>query len=244
MRNLVVVPARYNSTRLAGKPLINISGKPMIQRVVENIRLSKQVEKLIVATDDKRIYDTVKSFDGDVVMTSPDHTTGSDRVAEVAAMFDCDFVVNVQGDEPRIPPELIDEIFLALHAGSKVVTASRPLRDAGELQEPSRVKLITNSAGDAMLFSRAPIPFAREESESEMAVDMARIHIGLYGFHKDVLLAFPRMEKPLLEQVERLEQLRLLHAGIQIRVIPGRDFGDSIDTIEDLESYISFLNSR
>ncbi len=238
MKRLIVIPARWGSERLRGKPLREALGRPLIRYVYENALRCRAAEKVVVATDDERVAEAVRSFGGEAVMTSAEHRTGTDRVAEAAAALGAEYVVNVQGDEPAVPPGLLEEMFERLESGRwEVVTAARVLRDAAEMENPARVKMVCASDGTALLFTRAPVPHAREAEDREAALALARVHVGVYGFRREALLAFPRLPSPPLETVERLEQLRLLYHGYKIAVLECADFGDSIDTPEDLARF-------
>ncbi|GAB4161106.1 MAG: 3-deoxy-manno-octulosonate cytidylyltransferase [Planctomycetota bacterium] len=222
-----------------------MDGLPVIVHVFRNALRSRLADTVIVATDDYDIHKAVLENGGVAVMTSPAHPSGSDRVAEaVASIEECEFIVNIQGDEPRIPPSLVDAVFGELERGEQVVTAARALRNPGELSDPSRVKVVLDCHSRALLFSRSAIPFARDEQEKPLQLSTARIHVGLYGFRRSVLLNFPAMPRPAIEELEKLEQLRLVYAGIPIKVLDCGDFGDSIDTREDLESFIRAVQNR
>ncbi|MFA4985971.1 MAG: 3-deoxy-manno-octulosonate cytidylyltransferase [Candidatus Brocadiia bacterium] len=238
MNNLIVIPSRYGSVRLPAKPLALIAGKPMVQWVYERAARSKLADKVLVATDSDKIVAVVRSFGGEAVITSPDIPSGTDRVAAVAGMTEAVRIINLQGDEPGIVPEVLDKIFLELETGGyDVVTPARAARNESEYLLVSRVKVVCDSKGRALYFSRSPIPRAREDEDQAAAVSASRIHLGVYGFKRECLMAFASLPIPEMEKIERLEQLRLLSAGYSIRVIDSPDFGDSIDTIQDLENF-------
>jgi 3-deoxy-manno-octulosonate cytidylyltransferase (CMP-KDO synthetase) len=243
---VVIVPARYASSRLPGKPLALIAGKPMIQHVCERAAASRLAARVLVATDDERIASAVRAFGGEVVMTARTHETGTDRLAEAAAACDAEVLVNVQGDEPFLDPSWIDAAAGALLADPdlEVATLSVPLASADEMLAPSVVKVVTDARGDALYFSRSPIPYVRTESSADprapagQAVErgLARRHVGLYAYRRDALLRFAALPRAPLEEAEALEQLRALHHGMRIRVVPVEgSVGVAVDTPEDLE---------
>ena len=231
MKVLCIIPARYASTRLPGKPLRDIAGKPMIVRVYERALQARLVQDVVVATDDERIRAAVEAHGGRAVMTRADHATGTDRLAEVAArMTDYDLIINVQGDEPLIEPSVIDalvEPFLADETLT-MATAKTEIMDGAEQENPNNVKVITDKSGNALYFSRARIPYAR--------VPGAKVykHIGIYAYRRDFLLAYARMAQTPLELSESLEQLRALENGYRIRVVETDAVFIGVDTEEDL----------
>lgn len=232
MKFACVIPARYASTRLPGKPLADIAGKPMIQRVYEQVSKAKLPALVIVATDDQRVFDTVKGFGGTVVMTDSHHPTGTDRLAEVAAAYDdIDVIINVQGDEPLIDADVIDqlaELFVA-DPDLQMATVGSPLLEE-EYDEPSAVKVICNKRGDAMYFSRSLIPYPRNAF-----VNAPMKHVGIYAYGRQFLLDYANMEPTPAEQTESLEQLRALENGYTIRVIKTDKRFVGVDTPEDLD---------
>jgi len=232
--SVVVIPARYQSTRLPGKPLEVIAGRPMIQHVYERATRARLADAVVVATDDERIREAVEGFGGHVWLTRPDHRTGSDRAAEVAAGLACDVVVNLQGDEPLIEPAAIDEAIAPLlaDAGLRMTTLCRRIDEPGTLADPDVVKVVRALNGDALYFSRAPIPFARAASDGE---PLGWKHIGLYAYRRDVLLRFTRLQPGPLERRESLEQLRALEHGLAIRVVETGYDSVGVDTPADLE---------
>jgi 3-deoxy-manno-octulosonate cytidylyltransferase (CMP-KDO synthetase) len=229
-----VIPARYASTRLPGKPLQEILGKPMIQRVYEGASRSRQLEALIVATDDERIVEAVQAFGGRAVLTSPDHNTGTDRVAEVARGLAAEIVVNIQGDEPFVHPGMIDEIVepLLSDASLPMCTSRHEIRDPQDFGNPNVVKVVVNLAGEALYFSRSLIPYPRK-SEGHRVFE----HIGLYAYRRDFLFKYAALPQTPLEKLESLEQLRVLEHGFRLRVVETRQpyVPLSVDTPEDLE---------
>ena len=243
MQNAVaIIPARYDSTRFPGKPLADLKGKTMIQRVYENVSKAGLVDSVLVATDDKRIFDAVAAFGGKVVMTSGRHASGTDRIAEAAAGIDCDLVVNVQGDEPFIRPEMIDDVIGLLYNDEKasISTLAKKITDVNDIMSPNVVKVVMDNEGYALYFSRSPIPYCRDgwkdlNSITSRIDDMLMFkHIGIYGFRKKALLEFSSMSPCRLENIEKLEQLRALAAGMRIRVRETAFDTFGIDTVEDL----------
>ena len=243
---IAVIPARWASSRFPGKPLAVIRGKPMIQRVVEQVNKARTVSAVIVATDDNRIAQAVKDFGGSVVMTSSDHLSGTDRVAEVAESRECEIVINVQGDEPLIPPENIDLIVAPLIEDETIKVSTLKIRidSAEDLFNPDICKVVVDYCGNAIYFSRAPIPFDRDgwtkdlkEGESVWPKDMdvkVYKHIGLYAYRKSFLMEFPFLRVSQLETIEKLEQLRILENGVLIRVVETDKDSIGVDREEDL----------
>jgi len=216
-----IVPARYASTRFPGKPLALIAGKPLIQHVVEQCQKAKSLNEVIVATDDTRIWEVAQNFCR-AEMTRPDHPSGSDRIAEVAARCQCDAVVNIQGDEPLIDPKVIDAVAGALKR-DEMSTAATRIRDAGELDNPNVVKVVVNAAGRALYFSRRTIPYLRAAASGSGSEQLAAFaflkHLGIYGYRRETLLRLVKFPVSPLEDVEKLEQLRALENGISIAVM-------------------------
>jgi 3-deoxy-manno-octulosonate cytidylyltransferase (CMP-KDO synthetase) len=252
MQVTAVIPARYGSTRLPGKPLLEINGKPLIQHVYERTAASS-VDNVIVATDDERIVAAVGAFGGSVAMTSLHHRSGTERVAEVAEGLQSDIIVNVQGDEPLIRPEDINAAVAPFKDDSTlpVTTLVTPLLRGTDLVNPNVVKAVIDSRGFALYFSRAPVPFPRSVTEALgtsqydlgavlRGLDTERLdgywqHIGLYAFQKNWLLKFVQLPPSFLEQRERLEQLRILENGFRIKTIAVTAPSIGVDTLEDLE---------
>jgi 3-deoxy-manno-octulosonate cytidylyltransferase (CMP-KDO synthetase) len=240
---VAIIPARFGSTRLPGKPLSQISGKPMVQHVWERARTARSVDRVLVATDDERIATAVRAFGGDVVMTARTHATGTDRLAEAAAASEASIVVNVQGDEPMLDASFIDAAVRPLQEGeAEMSTVSLPFTDVEEMLSSAVVKVVCDARGDALYFSRSPIPFVRDAIDLRVSAALAvsrgiaRKHVGLYAYRKETLLRFASLRPTALEQAESLEQLRAMHHGIRIRVVPveGRA-GVAVDTPQDLE---------
>jgi 3-deoxy-manno-octulosonate cytidylyltransferase (CMP-KDO synthetase) len=230
---LAIIPARFQSTRLPGKALVDIGGKPMIEHVYRRASAATLVDAVVVATDDARIAATVANFGGTPIMTAETHLSGTDRLAEVAAAVPCDLIVNVQGDEPLLDPAVIDAAIAPLQRDPSIAigTAARPLRDAGELTNPNMVKVVCDHRGRALYFSRAPIPHGRDES----ALSVARIHIGLYVYRRAALLRIAQLPPGRLERLEALEQLRALEHGMGIHVVETNYQSAEVNTAEDLE---------
>lgn len=239
MECAAVIPARYASTRLPGKPLRDLCGKPLIQRVYERVSRAKVFSEVLVATDSPEIYRCVEGFGGRAVMTDPGHRSGTDRVAEVARGLGAPVVVNVQGDEPFVRPEMLETLCRSFLTEEKAVvgTLRCPVRDEREMADPNVVKVVVDEAGYALYFSRSPIPHRR--SGAGVSVDggqgVCYKHVGLYAYQRDFLLQFPVLPVTSLEQTESLEQLRVLGHGFRIRVYTTEWETWGIDTEEDLE---------
>ncbi len=241
----IVIPARYASTRLPGKPLLDIGGKPMIQLVYENARASCASE-VVIATDDRRIQEAAHSFGADVCMTSDTHRSGTDRIAEVVRIMgwpDEAIVVNVQGDEPTMPPSLAYQVAQDMeeHRRADITTLSTPIKDRAQLFDPNVVKVVTDASGYALYFSRAPIPWHRDKFVGQgdalpQDTTFSR-HIGLYAYRAGYLDKYIKLPPSELEQAESLEQLRVLSHGGCIHVSEARqEPGQGIDTADDLEA--------
>lgn len=239
MMILGVIPARFASTRFPGKPLADIGGKSMIRRVYEQALLSERLTKVVVATDDERIFEHVRMFGGEVRMTRPDHPSGTDRCAEVAGYYpEGDFVVNIQGDEPFIQPEQIDLLIDTLleQKHLSIATLAKKIEQPEALENPNIVKVVLSQSGEALYFSRLPIPFLRGiEPENRLSQHTFYKHIGLYGFQRETLQRITALSPTPLERAESLEQLRWLENGyrIAVRITEMETMG--IDTPEDLE---------
>jgi len=252
MSFIVVIPARFASTRLPGKPLRDIAGLPMIQHVWQQARKS-QAARVVIATDDERIYSAATDFGAEVCMTREDHVSGTDRLQEVAELLglgDKQVIVNVQGDEPLIPPQVIDQVAgnLASATTAGVATLCEPLVSAEELLNPNIVKVVANQQGMAQYFSRAPIPWPRDHfqrSPSSLPEEfVARRHIGLYAYRVAELQRFVEWPIGDLERFESLEQLRFMANGVGIHIADaGKDVPAGVDTEEDLQSAIRIIKS-
>ena len=231
---IVVIPARYGSTRLPGKPLVHLAGQPMIQRVYARAKLAQTVHRVIVATDDQRIIKAVESFGGEARMTRPDHRTGTERVAEVAAHEPGDVFVNVQGDEPLLDPTAIDTAVNALlsDSGTSVSTVATPIKLPADIMDPNVCKVVLDFDENALYFSRAPIPWVRDTA-AKLQVRHLK-HLGLYVFRRDALLEYPTLPQGELERIEQLEQLRWLENAWKIRVAEVEHDAISVDVPEDV----------
>jgi 3-deoxy-manno-octulosonate cytidylyltransferase (CMP-KDO synthetase) len=232
---LAVIPARYASTRFPGKALVSIAGKPMIQHVVERVRQAQRVSRVMVATDEGRIKSAVESFGGEAILTRHDHRSGTDRVAEVAAHVPAEIYVNVQGDEPLIDPGTVDALIAAIQEDESVQTATAcaEIAQQNDIMDPNIVKVVRNFDGDALYFSRAPVPWVRDSGESVTARHWK--HLGLYAYRRDTLLDFPTLPPGDLERIEELEQLRWLENGMAIRVVETSYDAISVDVPADVE---------
>lgn len=230
-----LIPARYASSRFPGKALAELQGKPMVQHVVERASRARLLDEVVVATDDQRILDAVRGFGGKACLTSPDHPSGTDRIAEVARDLACDLVVNIQGDEPLIDPAVIDRAVEPLAACPDIAmgTLGRPMGGA-EAADPSKVKVVVDRQGFALYFSRSPIPYLRDGAPPPDARPYL-LHIGLYVYRRDTLLQLAGLRPTPLEERERLEQLRALEHGIRIRVVLTDHDSFGVDTPADLE---------
>ncbi|MCU0782591.1 MAG: 3-deoxy-manno-octulosonate cytidylyltransferase [Verrucomicrobia bacterium] len=237
MNILGIIPARYASTRFPGKPLALIAGRPLIQRVIEQCRKARSLGEVIVATDDARIADVAKKFCR-VELTRADHPSGSDRIAEVAARYESDAVVNIQGDEPLIDSTVIDAVAVALKH-SEMSTAVTLIKNLAEYDNPNVVKVVVNAAGRALYFSRRTIPYLREAASPEsirgqLAAFPFLKHLGIYGYRRETLLRLVKFPVSPLEQAEKLEQLRALENGIQIAVVRVEYDSVGVDVPEDV----------
>lgn len=230
-----VIPSRMTSTRLPGKPLAMIAGKPLVQRVVEQVVKAQKLSAVLVAADDQRILDAVDALglpDVRGVLTNPDHPSGTDRIAEAVADVECDAVINIQGDEPLIEPALIDRLADVIVSGDwDMATAAAPLTDEADLNNPSVVKALFGRDGQALYFSRSPIPFNRDGVASD---GMYWRHIGIYAYRRDYLLKLVAEPPCALENFEKLEQLRALYIGCRMNVLQVDDVGIGVDTPEDV----------
>lgn len=231
---IAVIPSRYASSRLPGKPLIDICGLSMVEHVYRRAVESDVFNKVIVATDDTRIYDTVKNFGGNVVMTSRDHPDGSSRVAEVVAGEDTDYVINIQGDEPMLDPRMLRELAEGLisYKNADSATVCVPIKNKKDFSNPNIVKVVRAQDGKALYFSRSPIPYSMNGAECDMWE-----HLGIYAFTKDFLLKMVTLEATPLMRSESLEQLRILEHGYTMAVIPTKypPKGPNVNTMEDLK---------
>jgi 3-deoxy-manno-octulosonate cytidylyltransferase (CMP-KDO synthetase) len=251
MKITAIIPARYASTRFEGKALADIKGKPMVRHVYERTAMAQLVSEVVVATDDERIASVVRAFGGRVVMTSRDHETGTDRLAEVAAGIDSEIVVNVQGDEPLIEPAMIDEAIRPLVEDPAIVmgTLKSRIRNLHDFLSPNVVKVVTDRNGFALFFSRSPLPNFRDKWNDlkDEAFNSGKLlchkHVGLYVYRRDFLLQYARMAPSQLELSEKLEQLRVLENGYRIKVVETAYESIGVDTPGDLEKVIERLKA-
>jgi 3-deoxy-manno-octulosonate cytidylyltransferase (CMP-KDO synthetase) len=237
MQILGIIPARYASSRFPGKPLVDIAGKSMIQRVYEQAKKCKDLTEVIVATDDERIFNHVKDFGGVVVMTSPDHSSGTDRCAEVALMHpEYDVIINIQGDEPYIDPEQISKLAACFTTTyTQIATLVKKVRTEEELFNPNSPKVVISNLGDAIYFSRSPLPHIRGEEQQNWLEHYTYFkHIGIYGYRADILQHITKLPVSSLEKAESLEQLRWIENGYRIKVAETDLETHAIDTPGDL----------
>jgi 3-deoxy-manno-octulosonate cytidylyltransferase (CMP-KDO synthetase) len=230
-RILAVIPARYASSRFPGKALVEIAGKTMLQHVWERASQARYVTDVMIATDDERIYQAAAGFKARVKMTRADHLSGTDRVAEVASASDAQIIVNVQGDEPLIDPAAIDAAVLGIleHEETLMGTLKKRIEREAEIADPNVVKVVTDRDGNAIYFSRSPIPYQRDTGDKTVCFK----HIGLYVYRRDFLLAYSDLPVGPLEQAEKLEQLRAIENGFRIRVVETEYESLGVDTPED-----------
>ncbi|MEO6307143.1 MAG: 3-deoxy-manno-octulosonate cytidylyltransferase [Nitrospiraceae bacterium] len=234
---MVVIPARYGSSRFPGKPLVMLGRKPMIQHVYEHASACRAVTEVLVATDDERIKQAVEKFGGRVAMVAGDYRTGTDRVAGVARMFDRDYFVNLQGDEIPLQPDLLTDLIEPfIESGAGMGTLKRTIDSTEDVHNPSVVKVVTDQIGNAIYFSRAPIPLVRDDAARRAVEGLHYIHLGLYMYRRDTLLKLASLPTGRLEDAEKLEQLRALEHGIPIRVWETEHVSLRVDTPEDVES--------
>ena len=260
MTAIVIIPARYHSTRFPGKPLSLLRGKTLIQHVYENSRRAHLIGDVIVATDSEAICDKVLSFGGKAVMTGKEHPSGTDRIAEVAATVDYDIIVNVQGDEPLVRPQMIDDVILLLRdERASMGTLMKRIVEADEVLDPNVVKVVFDAEGFALYFSRSPIPYHRDEwnllskKQRAKSEDFASTfetrnfycykHIGIYSYRRETLLELSGMKPTELEKIEKLEQLRALEKGIKIKTKETFFETFGVDTPEDLEKVEKCLST-
>lgn len=241
-KTAIIIPARYGSSRLEGKPLLKVAGKPIIQWVYEKAQQAKLADMIIVATDDKRIYDAVKAFGGEVEMTSVNHKCGSDRIREVVERHnEISFIVNLQGDEPLIEPSAIDEVIKNVKDDdlADISTLIRVLHNEKEINNPNLVKCVKDKNGFALYFSRSKIPFERNSIDGNFYG-----HLGIYGYKRDALIKMTSMAQTPLEKTESLEQLRALENGMKIKTSVVDFVPVGIDTAEDLEKFKQIIAER
>lgn len=244
MKIVGIIPARWASTRFPGKVLADLNGKPMIQYVWEQAKKADRLDDVLIACDEQKVKEVCEGFGAAVVMTSPDHASGTDRIAEAVKDIDADIIVNIQGDEPLISPEVINDLVSALcdDAECPMATVVRQIDDVAVLNNPNIVKVVIDRKGYALYFSRHAIPYNRDEKDfSEVA---AYKHLGLYAYRKDFLLKFNDLPSSLLEQTEKLEQLRVLEAGYRIKTIQTEFETVGVDVPEDLERVARLLDEE
>ena len=243
MATIAIIPARFGSTRLPGKPLLSDTGWPLIRHVVEAAQQARSLDRIVVATDDPRIMDAVAAFGGEAALTRSDHPTGTDRIAEVVARIpEADLIVNVQGDEPELSPDSIDTLvdLLRTDPEAPMATLATPIRDESTWRDPGCVKVVASGRGRALYFSRSPIPFHRDAAPDFAAEPPpALLHLGLYGYRRDFLLGYAALPPSPLEQAEKLEQLRVLEAGLPIALGVVQERGIGIDTPEDYRRFVA-----
>ncbi len=243
MKTAIVIPARYASTRLPGKPLLRETGKYLVEHVYERAKRSRLASQVIVATDDPRIEAAVNHFGGTVALTRRDHASGTDRVAEVARRLDAEIIVNLQGDEPLIDPDALDYVaeLLIRHQQADIATLATPLNRTEDYRDPNCVKVVVGDGGQALYFSRAAIPFVRDGSPdfSRQPLQFFQ-HLGLYAYRRAALLQLAASPPSSLEQLERLEQLRALALGKRIQVGIMRSHAIGVDTPEDYRRFVEF----
>ncbi len=244
MAATVVIPARFGSTRFPAKILAAETGRPLVQHVVDQVRLCRRVRQVLVATDDARIVAALKPFGTTCVMTAPDHQSGTDRIAEVARTLDDDIIVNVQGDEPEIEPHIVDALIERLETYDEpMATAATVFPPEVDPANPNVVKVVTDLDGRALYFSRSPIPFRRDSAEPMVAV--TRLHLGIYAYRRSFLLQFASWPPTPLEMTEKLEQLRALEHGHRIFVLTVDRATHGIDTPEQYKSFVQrYLNTH
>ncbi len=242
---VVIIPARYASTRLPCKLILpevkSVTGRYIIEHVYQNVKQARRIDRVIVATDNQRIYDIVRGFGGDVEMTSVLHTSGTDRIAEVAGRLDADIIVNVQGDEPEMHASVVDQVIETLVGDPVAVmaTLAHVITDAAELSNPNVVKVVLDNRGYALYFSRSQIPCVRDRKDpiNEPGIVFLR-HLGIYAYKRDFLLQYSKLPASSLEQAEKLEQLRALSNGYKIKVAITGYTSKGIDTQDDLMAFL------
>jgi 3-deoxy-manno-octulosonate cytidylyltransferase (CMP-KDO synthetase) len=241
MKTVIIIPARYGSSRLPGKPLLRETGKYLIQHVYERARQARNIESVIVATDDSRILSAVESFGGRAVMTRPDHASGTDRVAEVACNLDAEVIINLQGDEPLIDPAAIEllPVLLDRNPDAAMATLAVPLTSLDRWQNPNCTKVVCDDRGRALYFSRSPIPHVRG-GQPDFTARPPRFlqHLGVYAYRRPFLLQLASQKPSSLEQLEKLEQLRALSLGQAIQVGLVAQSSPGVDTLEDYQEFV------
>ena len=237
--NVVIIPARWGSIRFPGKPLYQIEGKPLLRHVWERCQRARKIDHTIIATDDMRVAEAAFAWGAEVALTSPKHQSGTDRIAEVAARAkEFSFIINVQGDEPLVDPRLIDRLVETLQKNRRcnIVTAAHPFENPRDALSPHQVKVVIDRTGNALYFSRAPIPSTKGSSPS-----LFLRHQGIYGFRREILLQFVKWKPTPLEQAESLEQLRALENGVRVHVLVTKHGSPGVDTPADAEAVAASL---
>ncbi len=247
MKTAIIIPARYASSRLPGKPLLRQTGKYLVQHVYERACQARRAKQVIVATDDPRIVAAVKRFGGQVALTRRDHVSGTDRVAEVAQKLDADVIINLQGDEPLVEPAALDLLsgLLERDPGVEMATLAVPLTSLKQWRDPNCVKVVRDSAGRALYFSRSPIPYVREGRPNFAAEPASFLqHLGLYAYHREFLLRLAQLPPQPLEQLEKLEQLRVLTLGYRIQVGIVDQAAIGVDTLADYQRFVQLYRQQ
>ena len=252
MKNIVIIPARLGSSRLPRKVILDICGKPMVQHVYEAAKKAKNIDEVYIATDSKEVEDICKTFTSNIIMTSDKHESGTDRLAEAVQKIDAQNVINVQGDEPLIDPNLIDDLALALQNSEvPMVSAMNRIKKTEELKSPNVVKVTVDKNNHALYFSRSIIPHHRDEWETllnhhENIPEPLKFykHIGIYGYKKEFLINYSKMEQTYLERLEKLEQLRVLENGFKIKMIETEYESIGVDTIDNLNNINTILRNQ
>ncbi len=251
MRCVAIIPARWHSTRFKGKVLADINGKPMIQHVWERVKCAHAIDEIIVAVDKEKVFKAVESFGGTAVYTSPEQPSGSDRLAEVANSIEADVIVNIQADEPLVHPLMIDDLaqVFEYEKNAQMATIVKRIHNRVDISDPNVVKVVLDRKGYALYFSRSPIPYLRDDEDAEEGYQAATDdisgryfkHIGLYSYTKEFLFTYTNLPKSTLEEEEKLEQLRALEHGYNIKTIETRYETIGVDTPEDIEKVRSLL---
>ena len=245
VRTLGIIPARYAAQRFPGKPLAMISGKPLVRRVYEQARQARRLDELVVATDDTRILEAVEGFGGNALLTDPACPSGTDRAAEVARQHSCELIVNIQGDEPLMRPEMIDQLVAGMESEPEFAmgTLARPIESADVWANPNVVKVVFGSRGNALYFSRCPVPYVRDTNGAFVG-GRAHKHIGIYAYRREFLLKFVTLPQSELEKTEKLEQLRALENGYAIRVWVTPHDSIGVDQPEDVQLVEEILRKQ
>jgi 3-deoxy-manno-octulosonate cytidylyltransferase (CMP-KDO synthetase) len=249
MKNVVIIPARLNSSRLPKKVILAINGKPMVQHVYEAAKKAKKIDAVYIATDSKEVKDVCNNFTQNIIMTSQNHESGTDRIAEAITNIECKNIINVQGDEPLIDPSLIDELVELLESSNEsMVSAMHKIETIEDLKSTNSVKVTVDNENNALYFSRSIIPHHRDNWESLLSHHKTipeplkfYKHIGIYGYKKDFLLNYSKMKQTYLERLEKLEQLRVLENGYRIKMIETEYVPVGVDVQEDLEQVRELL---